>query len=417
MHFAKILVWTALLSPLPCSAATYYVSNAGSDANSGTELAPWATISKLNHTRLLPGDVVLFARGGTWPEQITVQQSGVAGAPITYAAYGSGPTPVITGSNVRGAGISIPWHNYITIEQLAFTAAKEGIFLSNANNITVVECETYNNSDRGISVAGTSSSHLVVINNHIYNNVNDGFADFAMGDFILVQGNTVNDNVTSTLQFGAGIRVVGFSDSLRPTNVRIIDNTVYHNGIGSGGSKYATGNGIHMDTIGDGLLVYGNRSYNNQQFGIQVEWSGTKGSHHIINNTTYGNQSMGLVIYRRSWNVVATGNVSYGNLENCVIWGEYGEIDPVGMHNNTFTNNWCYSPIPGGISFSAAWGANNDGVKGSGNIYQNNCLGLDGANHFQYGNKYLATANSLVTTAVGAVSTNCSTAETAAELH
>ncbi len=415
MQFTKIVGWMAVLLPMPCFATTYYVSNSGSDAHVGTNpSAPWATINKVNHTKLQPGDTVFFERSNTWAEQIEAQQSGTAEAPITYAAYGNGQTPIITGSGVRSFGINIPHLNYVSVKQLAFTEAQRGINISNSNNILIQQCQAYRNSDLGISISGTSASNLNIGNNAVFSNVNGGIVDFADGDTILIDANLVHDNVSSTAAFGAGIRVVGYSDTTRPTHVHVINNTVYRNGF-AGSSQYNTGNGMHLDTMGDGLLVSGNTVYGNEQFGIQVEWSGTSGTHQVLNNTTYDNNSLGLVIYRRSWNVLATGNVSYGNLENCVVWGEYGGNDPVGMHNNVFSDNWCYAPKAGGISFSVAWGANNDGVDGSGNVYQGNCLGADGPNHFQYGSSYLATSKALVAASAGAVSTNCSAKELAAE--
>ena len=415
MNITRIMGWMAVLLPLPCSATTYYVSNAGSDSNAGTSVSrPWATISKVNHTKLLPGDVVQFQRSGTWLEEIQANESGTAEAPILYTAYGNGQVPIISGSGTRAAGINMFHVNFVTVKYLAFTDAADGVNINNSNNILVYQCQSYRNSDRGISISGTSASNLEIVANAVFSNVNDGIVDFANGNAILIQSNIVHDNVSSTLPFGAGIRVVGYDDSQRPTGVRVIDNTVFRNGF-TGSGKYNTGNGMHLDTMGDGLVVYGNTVYDNQQFGIQVEWSGTHGTHQILNNTVYDNKSLGLVIYRRSWNVLATGNVVYGNLENCVIWGEYGGNDPVGMHNNTFSNNWCYAPAAGGISFSVAWGANNDGKEGAGNVYQNNCLGVDGPNHFQYGTNYYAALSSLLSAAGGAVTTSCSNSELAAE--
>lgn len=71
-------------------AATYYVSNSGSDANDG--LSPetaWKTIARVNQDTYIPGDKILFERGGEW-ENTTLQPqgSGSAEAYITIGAYG-----------------------------------------------------------------------------------------------------------------------------------------------------------------------------------------------------------------------------------------------------------------------------------------------------------------------------------------
>jgi len=92
-----------LLSVLSFSsyATNYYVSLNGDDANPGTsESLAWRTIGKVNQSSFSfgPGDNILFERGGTYRGRIIVQQSGSAGTPISFGAYGSGPKPIISGS-------------------------------------------------------------------------------------------------------------------------------------------------------------------------------------------------------------------------------------------------------------------------------------------------------------------------------
>ena len=79
-------------------AATYYVSNSGNDSNSGlaTTLA-WKTLSKVNASIFNAGDQILFRKGDSFYGTITVKNSGTAGSPIIYGAYGTGANPVISG--------------------------------------------------------------------------------------------------------------------------------------------------------------------------------------------------------------------------------------------------------------------------------------------------------------------------------
>lgn len=81
---------------------TYYVSNTGHDTNNNglSEGAPWLTIAKVNASTFSAGDSILFKRGDTWREQLTVPSSGGAGSPITFGAYGSGEKPIFNGSNL-----------------------------------------------------------------------------------------------------------------------------------------------------------------------------------------------------------------------------------------------------------------------------------------------------------------------------
>lgn len=76
----------------------YYVdATSGNDDNDGMS-APWQTIAKVNASMFLPGDKILFKRGETWRETLTVPSSGAVGSPITFGAYGSGSLPKIYGS-------------------------------------------------------------------------------------------------------------------------------------------------------------------------------------------------------------------------------------------------------------------------------------------------------------------------------
>jgi len=79
-------------------AATYYVSNSGSDFNNGTSVATaWQTLSKVNSATFVPDDQILFKRGDSWYGTLTIHNSGTSGHPITYGTYGTGADPIITG--------------------------------------------------------------------------------------------------------------------------------------------------------------------------------------------------------------------------------------------------------------------------------------------------------------------------------
>lgn len=96
-----ILCFTLALTGTTLSAATYYISSTGNDGNSGTsQSSPWRTIDRLQQvsTALLPGDQVLFQRGGVYPGHFTVNSSGTVAQPIVIGSYGSGALPVISGS-------------------------------------------------------------------------------------------------------------------------------------------------------------------------------------------------------------------------------------------------------------------------------------------------------------------------------
>jgi hypothetical protein len=93
-------IGSATPTPSPAlGGRAFYVDPAGSDSNSGTSpTSPWSTIAKVNSASLQPGDVVFFKSGGIWRERL-IPQNGAAGAPIIYAAYGSGTKPIISGAD------------------------------------------------------------------------------------------------------------------------------------------------------------------------------------------------------------------------------------------------------------------------------------------------------------------------------
>src|SRR5579864_8047740 len=93
-----LILALALSFTVRCVAATYYVSNAGSDLNPGTSTAlPWQTLAHVNAQSFSAGDKIYLQRGGTWNEPLIVPSSGASGNPITFDAYGSGPAPVLSG--------------------------------------------------------------------------------------------------------------------------------------------------------------------------------------------------------------------------------------------------------------------------------------------------------------------------------
>jgi hypothetical protein len=102
-----ILAIGLVLLALPAWGAIYYVDcNADGDAGAGTgtgAAVAWKTIAKVNASSFSAGDSVLFNKGCTWREQLTVPSSGSAGNPITFGAYGSGADPIIKGSSAMGS--------------------------------------------------------------------------------------------------------------------------------------------------------------------------------------------------------------------------------------------------------------------------------------------------------------------------
>ena len=98
MRFCLVLLFLVVSSLV--SATTYYISSSGNDDNNGiSESTPWKSIVKVNSSiaSFQPGDRILFRRGDTFYGTLAISKSGLAGAAITFGAYGTGAKPVLTG--------------------------------------------------------------------------------------------------------------------------------------------------------------------------------------------------------------------------------------------------------------------------------------------------------------------------------
>ncbi len=83
-----------------CEATIYYVSQNGNDSNNGTSTAtPWRNVARVQQhmNNLLPGDQVLFERGGIYPGKLEIWKSGTSSQPLVFGAYGTGEDPIISG--------------------------------------------------------------------------------------------------------------------------------------------------------------------------------------------------------------------------------------------------------------------------------------------------------------------------------
>lgn len=96
-HMNKLtMLLLGVFAAAGAGAATWYVDSlGGDDAAAGTR--PEAAVRSLERANALdvrPGDRVLFRRGGLWRGTLR-PKSGEPGRPVTYAAYGAGPKPIL----------------------------------------------------------------------------------------------------------------------------------------------------------------------------------------------------------------------------------------------------------------------------------------------------------------------------------
>lgn len=102
MYKQIVLLVLLLVLSLSSYGSTYYVSQGGNDLSSGASIATaWRTTSKVNSTRLLPGDVVLFEGGSVFAGGLVLDGStqGTTASPIVFSSYGAGRAVIDSGNN------------------------------------------------------------------------------------------------------------------------------------------------------------------------------------------------------------------------------------------------------------------------------------------------------------------------------
>lgn len=319
----------------PSWAATYYVdATNGNDSNPGTsENAPWKTINKINSSSFYSDDQILFNKGCTWREQLTVPSGGISGHPILFGAYGTGKYPIIKGSNVVTGWVAV-------------SAAKYSVSLT--NNPDMVYFDGVNGNLKGsvgALVADKDFYHESLIL-YIYSSSDPTARDIEISS--RSYGINTNDKdylqfenliLTGTKEWGAGIAING-SQYVTVNNCVLYDNfyvgikglgayygrltlsnnTIYKNG-GSGILLF-DGYGGHVD-VGYNTItantVYDNGWRDVESYGI----NGTFANSTVSHNTIY-NQSLAAIshsvychgIYRAHGTgsgAIIENNTTYGN--------------------------------------------------------------------------------------------------------
>jgi hypothetical protein len=297
---------------LPAAAATYYVSPAGNDSNSGTSGSPWRSLQKAAAT-MVAGDTTLVA-DGDYPGNIVQTRSGSAVAPITYRAINRG-VPVVRGdqTTVRDA-IYVTEADYIVFEGLTVrNSVRAGMRISLSNHVTARHCRFLNNGTWGVftdysddtvlehnECAGSGREHGIYISNG--------------SDRPVLRFNNCHDNNA------CGIQINADPDFVDPAQ------------------------GTRGDGITEHALVEGNVCYNNGTAGGAAINLASVRSSRIVNNLLYNNKAGGLV----GW--------------------DNGAGDPWGSKNNVFLHNTVYfRPGEGRWCLSLKNGS-------TGNVAQNNIL-------------------------------------------
>ena len=223
---------------------SYYVSTAGSDANTGTSIGnAWATIAKVNSTVFLPGDVLYFEGGQTFNGNIYLSSSD-ANDPhniFTISSYGTGKATIKAGTsygiyayNTQGFSVS----NLILDGNSVSTNTGAGVLIFSdltgdvkLSNISFSDVEIKNFGGEGVKIYTTKN--LTGYQNVYLNNLN-------VHD-VTKNGIIVFGYITQTL--------VGWQHK----NV-IVSNCEVYNVPGSGGAAKYEGSGIVLEGVDSGVI-------------------------------------------------------------------------------------------------------------------------------------------------------------------
>ncbi len=250
------------ISLFPLHATTWYVSNSGSNSNSGLSPASAFLTIQFAENQCDPGDSVLVANGNYAGFYVNV--SGTSVAPIVFLANGSAvsitsPTTTTDGINVEGVENNTV--DYIEINGfIVNNMPRNGIRLVYANNCIVRNCTCIGNDQRGI-LTGWTDDILIESNECAYTIDEHGIYVSNSSDRSVIRYNSCHHNHGGGIQINADGTLPGDGISSDP---EIYGNVLYENALNNGG-----GAAINLDGV-QGAFIYNNLLYENHATGIAL---------------------------------------------------------------------------------------------------------------------------------------------------
>src|SRR6266536_3009082 len=274
------------------AAAVLYVDRNNpscSDTGPGTSTQPFCTI-KPAASQATAGQTVQVA-SGTYPELVTVSNSGAPGSPIVFSAA-PGASVTVSG---QANGFKLAGKSYVTIQ--GFTVANTssyGFYVSSSSSNVIVSGNTVSNiASNGIYVT-TLSSNVTVSGNTV-----SGTQSHAIYVSPSSSNVTVNDNQVS------GITGYGFWAN-SSSGVTVSGNTI------SNTSNY----GLHVDTSsnvtvsGNDVSFAGQRAVDLIKYGIKL----TDTTNSLVSgNVSHDNSNDGIFLDATTTGVRVAGNEAFGN--------------------------------------------------------------------------------------------------------
>ena len=303
----------------------YFVSSGGNDDSPGTAPgAAWKTLSKVNGTGFLPGDVVRFECGSVWTGNLLIRNSGTQGKPIRFTSYGTGPKPVVRNTGAWSHSIDIR-ANYIIVEKFLVKESHEaGVYISENCSYNVVQDCEFANTGAGVVLRG---SYNLVTRNQIHDgtmvvNTPGGNDDFGANGVVVSGPN-------NEISFNIGVKLIATSYDFGHDGGFVefygnVDNSyVHHNWVQDSDGFFEVGGGSARNVRISYNVSLNNRSlaaiHITDQFGSIVDNFRVE-NNTIVDVADYGSTSSALIwfggdpspsafIFRN--NIVMLGNFSF----------------------------------------------------------------------------------------------------------
>src|SRR6266704_3642643 len=349
-----------------------------SDTGSGTSTQPFCTI-KPAASQATAGQTVQVA-SGTYPELVTVSNSGAPGSPIVFTAA-PGASVTVSG---QANGFKLAAKSYITIQ--GFTVANTssyGFYISSSSsNVTISGNTVSNIASNGIYVT-TLSSNVTVSGNTVSGINGVGIYVNTLSN-VTVSGNTVSNttsygiynrsssNVTISGNTVSGTQSHAIYVSPSSSNVTVNNNQVsgitgYGFWANSSSGVTVSGNtisntsnyGLHVDTSsnvtvsGNDVSVAGQRAVDLIKYGIKL----TDPTNSLVSgNVSHDNSNDGIFLDATTTGVRVTGNEAFGNARGYAraapgidVRGYNNTVDRNRSHDNLVVDNLAYGNGDHGI--------------------------------------------------------------------
>src|SRR6266536_1334382 len=378
------------------AAAVLYVDRNNpscSDTGPGTSTQPFCTI-KPAASQATAGQTVQVA-SGTYPELVTVSNSGAPGSPIVFSAA-PGASVTVSG---QANGFKLAGKSYVTIQ--GFTVANTssyGFYVSSSSSNVIVSGNTVSNiASNGIyvttlssnvtvsgntvsgvngvgiyvntlsnvtvsgnTVSGTqshaiyvspSSSNVTVNDNQVSGITGYGFwANSSSG--VTVSGNTISNTSNYGLHVDTSSNVTVSGNDVSFAGQRAVDLIKYGikltdttNSLVSGNLSHDNSNdGIFLDATTTGVRVTGNEAFGNARgYSRAAPGIDVRGYNNTVDrNISHDNEDSGFQFYTGSHDNLVVDNLSYGT-------GDHG-IDDLGSTNQRIISNTVYDNVAAGIN-------------------------------------------------------------------